>query len=230
MRPMRTATGLEAFYRCLALPCDQMMVVEGILSEITGCYLQNTRILKPSSRAEIIASRQPANPAAETETSPDPDQLRQRLKTTLATLLRINIAIIDTDRAFVELGLDSILGMEFVARINSEFRTELPNTTVFDYPTIQELAGFLERQIVKLPVCPPPAPAALVPESPALVAGSGPVLKRRAHARRTTVSDQAHSDDRIAIIGMSGRYPKADNLRQYWQNLVEGRDSIGEVP
>ncbi|KYF96430.1 hypothetical protein BE20_42140 [Sorangium cellulosum] len=34
----------------------------------------------------------------------------------------------------------------------------------------------------------------------------------------------------IAIIGMSGRFPGARNLREFWANLVEGRVSIGEVP
>ena len=34
----------------------------------------------------------------------------------------------------------------------------------------------------------------------------------------------------IAIIGLSGRYPQADSLQAFWQNLIEGRNCIGEVP
>jgi len=34
----------------------------------------------------------------------------------------------------------------------------------------------------------------------------------------------------IAIIGMSGRFPKADNLQQFWDNLVQGRDCVSEIP
>jgi bacillaene polyketide synthase PksL/BaeL len=37
-------------------------------------------------------------------------------------------------------------------------------------------------------------------------------------------------DDKIAIVGMSGRYPQANNLQEYWANLVEGRNSIVEAP
>nr|WP_294549481.1 SDR family NAD(P)-dependent oxidoreductase [uncultured Rhodopila sp.] len=36
--------------------------------------------------------------------------------------------------------------------------------------------------------------------------------------------------DRIAIIGLSGRYPMAEDLRAFWRNLAEGRDCITEVP
>lgn len=34
----------------------------------------------------------------------------------------------------------------------------------------------------------------------------------------------------IAIIGMAGRYPKAKNVRELWENLAQGRDCIGEIP
>src|SRR5690606_24643982 len=36
--------------------------------------------------------------------------------------------------------------------------------------------------------------------------------------------------DSIAIIGMAGRYPGAETLAQFWDNLRAGRDSITEVP
>ncbi len=34
----------------------------------------------------------------------------------------------------------------------------------------------------------------------------------------------------IAIIGMSGRYPGADNLSDYWKNLKNGVNSVVEIP
>ncbi|MER7013152.1 SDR family NAD(P)-dependent oxidoreductase [Saccharopolyspora sp. NPDC000359] len=37
-------------------------------------------------------------------------------------------------------------------------------------------------------------------------------------------------EDLIAIVGISGRYPLADNLDEFWQNLRTGRDCITEVP
>lgn len=33
----------------------------------------------------------------------------------------------------------------------------------------------------------------------------------------------------IAIIGMSGQFPKAKNLEQFWDNLANGRDCISEI-
>ena len=34
----------------------------------------------------------------------------------------------------------------------------------------------------------------------------------------------------IAIIGLSGRYPGAGTIAEFWRNLQEGRDSITEIP
>jgi acyl transferase domain-containing protein/tryptophanase/acyl carrier protein len=34
----------------------------------------------------------------------------------------------------------------------------------------------------------------------------------------------------VAIVGMAGRYPKAKNLGELWENLAQGRDCIEEMP
>ena len=38
------------------------------------------------------------------------------------------------------------------------------------------------------------------------------------------------ADSEIAIIGMSGRYPNAENLDVFWQNLLAGKDCVTETP
>ncbi len=38
------------------------------------------------------------------------------------------------------------------------------------------------------------------------------------------------ADERIAIIGIAGRFPEADDLEEFWKNLAAGRDCIREVP
>lgn len=38
------------------------------------------------------------------------------------------------------------------------------------------------------------------------------------------------SGNDIAIIGMSGRFPDADNLQEYWDNLISGKDSVSGNP
>ncbi len=34
----------------------------------------------------------------------------------------------------------------------------------------------------------------------------------------------------VAVIGMSGRFPEADNVNEFWNNLINGKNSIKEIP
>jgi acyl transferase domain-containing protein len=47
-------------------------------------------------------------------------------------------------------------------------------------------------------------------------------------APRSAVAASSSLD--IAIIGISGAFPQADDLEEFWQNLAAGRDCISEVP
>ncbi len=42
--------------------------------------------------------------------------------------------------------------------------------------------------------------------------------------------DEDISDQDVAIIGLEGKYPKANNLKEFWKNLCSGRDCISEIP
>jgi acyl transferase domain-containing protein/acyl carrier protein len=221
--PMQTATGMQAFYRSLASPYDEVLVVEGMQPKITA-YLQKVRIFEPPLKTERVASYEYAK--AETEAAAGVEQLQQQLKTILAAVVRVDARTIDADQPFVEFGLDSFLGAELIVAINKKYGTDLSHIVVFDYPTVREFSRFLEREIKKLPGQ-TNQPLAALPFTPHL--DSHPILTKRIRGR-TTSRHQASPDDKIAIIGMSGRYPKANDLKQYWAHLVEGRNCIDEVP
>lgn len=51
-----------------------------------------------------------------------------------------------------------------------------------------------------------------------------PMLARVAHKPARPATDD------IAVVGMACMFPQADNLRQYWVNIVQGVDCIEEVP
>ncbi|MEW9701805.1 beta-ketoacyl synthase N-terminal-like domain-containing protein [Paenibacillus sp. SI8] len=49
--------------------------------------------------------------------------------------------------------------------------------------------------------------------------------EKESDARRNQVSQ-----DSIAIIGISGQFPEAKDLDQFWSNLAQGKDCISEIP
>ena len=38
--------------------------------------------------------------------------------------------------------------------------------------------------------------------------------------------EQVDSLNGVAIIGMAGRFPGAHNVREFWQNLLAGKETI----
>ncbi|MEV0689371.1 SDR family NAD(P)-dependent oxidoreductase [Streptomyces sp. NPDC050388] len=190
-----------------------------------------------SQTAEPHSAVRPQTPAG-AETA-----LATWLRASLAKELELAESELDDDTPFVELGLDSITGVTWTRTINTRLRLSLSATTVYGHPTISELARHLaEEPGVKVPepalgpearpeAAPASAPAPeqapeAVPEPapvPEAVAESEPVVSSRPAGRGIELVD-------IAVIGMSGAFPKAENLAEFWQNILTGRDCVSEVP
>lgn len=83
------------------------------------------------------AAAEPAKPRITLE------QLQQELRVSLAEALFMKPADIQPGKSFTELGMDSIIGVEWVKAINKQYGVEIAATRVYDYPTIKELAGYL---------------------------------------------------------------------------------------
>ncbi|MGW2378386.1 type I polyketide synthase, partial [Kitasatospora sp. NPDC001683] len=107
----------------------------------------------------------------------------------------------DAERAFRDLGFDSMTAVEFRNRLNRATGLSLPTTLVFDHPT----------------------PAALVRHLRAELLGGD---DRTQVAHRTVGSDEP-----IAIIGMACRFPGGANSPEELWRLVEGEvDAITPFP
>jgi acyl carrier protein len=111
---------------------------------------------------------------------------------------------------FFELGMDSLMAVEFRNRLAKAFGPELalPNTLAFDYPSVAKLAAYLREN--------------LHPEK----AAQGKVKSKLPDLRVPFTQD----DEAIAVIGISGRFPGAEDVEAYWQLLLNGGVAIREVP
>ncbi|ERM17719.1 SDR family NAD(P)-dependent oxidoreductase [Brevibacillus laterosporus] len=189
------------------------------------------------------------------------------LKGALAAELDLNTSFIDEDTPFTELGLDSIIGVTWIRKINSRFKLSLPVTKVYSYPTISKFAEYLIQEHGEI-LCDVSTQEVENPKSaiiqseitdPVLsqvnasaisvhdvgpkqalateqVAASITPLERI--SAKAPASDQTGSKTEgesaitcdIAIVGMSGSFPQAQNLDEFWNNILEGKDCISEVP
>ncbi|HLK62418.1 MAG TPA: amino acid adenylation domain-containing protein [Bryobacteraceae bacterium] len=70
-------------------------------------------------------------------------ELAQWLREETAQVLGLGATLPECDRGFFELGMDSLLTVEFRTRLERALERPLPVTLVFDHPTIADLVNYL---------------------------------------------------------------------------------------
>ncbi|MBD0744512.1 polyketide synthase [Streptomyces sp. CBMA152] len=119
---------------------------------------------------------------------------------------------VDADRAFKELGFDSLTAVELRNVLKTETGLRLSATLVFDYPTPTALARHLLTELV-------------VEETHTAADAT------RTAGRGTVVAVGATGDDPIVIVGMGCRFPGGVRTPEdLWQLVASGGDGITAFP
>jgi amino acid adenylation domain-containing protein len=149
-------------------------------------------------------------------------------RATLALLLGVMAEVaelspdqIDPESGLDRYGLNSLLIAQLTERLEATLG-RLPKTLFFEHQTLASVADHLiasHREALQDHLG--------VHESTA-VAEVAPRPSVPAAPARLAVSVAPSAD--IAIVGLAGRYPGADSIDAFWQNLRHGRDGITEVP
>ncbi|MBV8788631.1 MAG: SDR family NAD(P)-dependent oxidoreductase, partial [Mycobacterium sp.] len=136
----------------------------------------------------------------------EPEQhavLLDLVRSHIATVLgNATVEAIDPDKAFQDLGFDSLTAVEMRNRLKTATGLALSPTLIFDYPTPNGLAGYIRSELAGVP-----------------------------QEVTQTVAVRATDDDPIVIVGMSCRYPGGvDSPDDLWDMLTDGRDVLSDFP
>lgn len=234
MHPMKTRTGMQAFYRSLSLRLDQCLVMEGNLQRMRQVLLEEKSELSEAAPLERVSGAE-VDPAALLEKS------CQYLGKLFAIQLKLPAHEVDFKTPFEKYGVDSISAMSLTNELEKTFGS-LPKTLFFEYQTIQELSDYFvsthSASLISLFALESDTGHQLVPASAQKTprsgeSRSGSNSQKRFMPLRSVPSfdtEKRHKPEPIAIIGLTGRYPGALDVNAYWQNLREGKDCITEVP
>lgn len=157
--------------------------------------------------------------------SVDVTQVEALVATVFARILKMSPGDLDVTATFEAYGVDSLIAMDIVRDLRKTFDT-IPATLLYEHLTIAEVAAYLlaqRRSDVERLLPGTTETAAAPPVRPATVESG---LSH--HLSAAVVPPPA--EDAIAIIGLAGRYPGADTLEEFWENLRMGRRSIAEAP
>jgi polyketide synthase PksL len=229
---MDTEAGIAGFYRSLALPYEQMLIVAGDVKKIRKVVLgpREAEERETAQRSRMGVEAAQVKASMQMDSGNLTEQMQESLRTQLSALLQLPPYKIDPHAALETYGMDSILALKLTRELEKTFGP-LSKTLFFEYQNIANMARYfasayptLVRQKVDVDRHRPASnvdPSQAIEEFPAF-AGPG--------KQRFLVGSKASDEREIAIVGVAGRYPQAANLREFWRNLQNGRDCITEIP
>lgn len=142
------------------------------------------------------------------------------IKKIFSEIIKVREDRIDSTESFSSYGLDSIIIMNITRRLEKDFG-ELSKTLFFEHDSIDGIVEyFVNNHKERL-------------EALFNIESIKEVTVDDSHSDNKIIQlnrENHVSEDDIAIIGISGRYPMAQNLGEFWQNLKDGKDCITEIP
>ncbi|HVI47999.1 MAG TPA: beta-ketoacyl synthase N-terminal-like domain-containing protein, partial [Chitinophaga sp.] len=222
MQPLPVAAGIQAFETLLKNATVQGVVMFG------------TRPLSTMTFAPDIAAENTVLPPA-MHNKPGSEKLEgvatRYLRGLLSKELKLAEDKLESDLPLGQYGIDSVL----ITRLNGQLEEtfgRLPKTLFFEYQTLKELVEYFttshnEKLLTLTGEVSQSKMADTAVRRP--VNETDNKNKQRFTTAKAPENPIMPTSD-IAIIGVSGRYPGAKNIHEFWENLKAGEDSITEIP
>ncbi len=146
--------------------------------------------------------------------------------------LGIDAQRIDVNLSLARYGLDSIVAIELTADLEDWLERPIPETLLWDEPTIRAIALHLSGEKETADTDRVPAQKAGSEISSAKFPNKQAPTKAASANNKSDLQSVGffNSAESIAIIGMGCRLPGAKNPEAFWQLLRNGLDAIVEVP
>lgn len=129
------------------------------------------------------------------------DEITTKLKHIWYELLGTSVSIHSN---FFEVGGHSLLLMKLRKKIKEVFEEEIPITLFFDHTTIAKLAILIKNR-------------------------KGIIAKTKDTESKTDSKTEKNRSNAVAVIGMSLRFPGANSVEEFWNNLTEGKETISNL-
>jgi polyketide synthase PksL len=223
--PMPDAEGLALF--------DQALWGQQS-DHIAAGYGVPERIAEFLASGDVARSPEPSPSSAPNASLPSPPRTEALnvVKRIFADVLAIGSDHIRPDLPFVDYGFDSIIAVETIERLEVWLSVPLSKTLLFEKINLNDVVDHLfeeHEDALRAVLAPVKAAPASLGSAETMVADSAKLAP--ASARLTAPFVQTRPQGReIAVIGIGGHYPGADDLDGFWANLKNGVHSFRSVP
>ncbi|HEY0419966.1 MAG TPA: type I polyketide synthase, partial [Acetobacteraceae bacterium] len=220
-RALASSEGVELFERLLGQTAAQHLVLAGQPSRVHRFL----GLQQPASAARTAGGRYRGG-RAELKGLSVAQCVSWDVAAHVSELLKLPRDRLDEEENLADIGFDSIGLAELARRLSRHYGIEISPAVFFSHPTLAQLTQYFVGVH-------PAVVEALYREADA--PGSATQARARTAARRkpAKVASSAVAGgvpEPIAIIGMSGRFPKARNVEEMWRILQAGEDAVEEIP
>ncbi len=136
------------------------------------------------------------NRDSKTEFLPPQSELEKTIANVWKEVLKLDKVGINDN--FFELGGHSLSLIQVSNKLKKLFNRDIPIIALFQYPTISALVKLIESQL------------------------SGKKEKKQISWEKKRPNENTD----VAIIGMSGRFPNAASINEFWDNIINGKDCM----
>lgn len=216
-KALPTTAGIEALKAIMSQEQEQVLVLYG----------NQQRLVKRLSKKKTKAKAKTIS----VNHNKIENELLKSLTTRTANFLKVKPENMDETAEWQEYGFDSILLTNFVNELNDSFNIDLMPTVFFEAPNLESFSHYL---------------ATTYPQEVAKGLGLGGKevevkevddVVEEAHenvsafARRFLEQQRSgFREEDVAIIGVSCRFPDAEGIHEFWDNIQNAKDSIQEIP
>ncbi len=156
-----------------------------------------------------------------TEVTHNQSQLKDEVcKQVVKTLSKITRSDkIDPNVNLSQFGMDSIAMTEFSMELDEYYGIELTPAVLFEHGTLNSFVDYLIEKYS----------AELLAKHKNVISKEN-LIREKPKPPEVSISSIPIISHDIAIIGMSGLFPGSDGLDQFWENIVQEKDMITEIP
>jgi polyketide synthase PksN len=143
----------------------------------------------------------------------------QIIRDVVGGFLKIAPSTLDLEAEFSALGFDSVTVVNLSMILQAQYNIRVQPALFFEYHTPSRLRDYLAALLLK-------------EERPVTNRTIRNVTRNangQLHTTRSTTMSESR-DEPIAIVGIHARFPGADNVDQFWKNIVAGKNCITEIP
>ncbi len=212
LSPMPSADGLSAMWRCLTVAEPQVLVAFGDPDRIADTLDGGSARWSNASRHNVpvaAAAIKTAQPVGTT-------RFAAVLTELVAGVLRVPLDEVQLDAELADYGFDSIALSDLADQCTARLGIPVSPSLFYSFGTLRQISRQLATDAADL------GPQ---PEVQAVPVDGHDQAEQPAPFAQTT-----EPDDAVAVVGMSGAFPGAPDIATFWDNLINGRPVIGEIP